>query len=64
MTYAEHHDMMVDEKLVGQYLQNKKIAKDFANEYKLTLLLKGSATVVTDGNRRLRRFGLIILLVF
>lgn len=25
------------------------IAKDFANEYNLTLLLKGSATVVTDG---------------
>ena len=25
------------------------IAKDFANEYKLTLLLKGSATVITDG---------------
>ena len=31
----EMHDITVDEKLIGQYLQNKKIAKDFAIYYDL-----------------------------
>ncbi|OUQ24337.1 ATPase [Flavonifractor sp. An135] len=31
----EKHDLKVDEKLVGQYLQNPKIAKDFAIYYDL-----------------------------
>ena len=31
----EKHELKVDEKLVGQYLQNQKIAKDFAIYYDL-----------------------------
>lgn len=31
----EEHEMKVDEKLIGQYLQNRKIAKDFAVYYDL-----------------------------
>ena len=35
ITLYEQHKLKVDEKLIGQYLQNRKIAKDFAVYYDL-----------------------------
>jgi hypothetical protein len=50
----EEHDIVVDEKLIGQYLQNRKIAKDFAiyydlfnkykSDYQVDKILIGKAT--------------------
>lgn len=35
MKLYERHNIKIDEKLIGQYLQNKKVAKDFAIYYDL-----------------------------
>ena len=35
MKLYERHGIPIDEKLIAQYLQNKKIAKDFAIYYDL-----------------------------
>ena len=53
MQLYEENGMTVDEKLIGQYLQNKRIAKDFAiyydlfnkyrADYKIEAILKGEA---------------------
>ena len=43
----EYHDLTVDEKLIGQYLQNKKIAKDFAIYYDLFIKYKSDYQVDT-----------------
>lgn len=53
MQLYEENGMTVDEKLIGQYLQNKRIAKDFAiyydlfnkyrADYKVEAILKGEA---------------------
>lgn len=50
----EMHDIKVDEKVIGQYLQNKQIAKDFAvyydlfnkyrSDYQVDTILKGMAS--------------------
>ena len=43
----EQHDLTVDEKLIGQYLQNKKIAKDFAIYYDLFIKYRSDYQVDT-----------------
>lgn len=52
MKLYEHHDIKIDEKLIGQYLQNKKVAKDFAIYYDLFNKYKSDYQVskILDGN--------------
>ncbi len=54
MKLYEMHGLTIDEKLIGQYLQNKRIAKDFAvyydlfnkykSDYQIHAILNGKAT--------------------
>jgi hypothetical protein len=62
----EEHDIVVDEKLIGQYLQNKKIAKNFAiyydlfikykSDYQVDQILAGKATAAIKDRARVAKF--------
>ncbi|MBR4879532.1 MAG: AAA family ATPase [Clostridia bacterium] len=62
----EMHDITVDEKLVAQYLQNKKIAKDFAiyydlfnkykSDYQVDKILAGKAPLEIEDRAKNARF--------
>ena len=62
----EEHDIVVDEKLIGQYLQNKKIAKNFAiyydlfikykSDYQVDQILAGKATAVIKDRAKVAKF--------
>jgi len=62
----EEHGLKVDEKLVGQYVQNRKIAKDFAiycdlynkyrSDYQIDDILGGTASIAIRSRARAARF--------
>ncbi|MBQ7300370.1 MAG: AAA family ATPase [Clostridia bacterium] len=62
----EQHDLIVDEKLIGQYLQNKKIAKDFAiyydlfikyrSDYQVDTILAGKASDIIKSRAKEAKF--------
>lgn len=62
----EMHDITVDEKLIGQYLQNKKIAKDFAiyydlfnkykSDYQVDKILEGKASAEVKDRAKNAKF--------
>ena len=62
----EKHELKVDEKLVGQYLQNQKIAKDFAiyydlfdkyrSDYQVDSILAGKASAQIKERAKTARF--------
>jgi len=62
----EEHGLKVDEKLIGQYLQNRKIAKDFAiyydlynkyrSDYQVNDILAGTASAAIRSRARSARF--------
>jgi hypothetical protein len=62
----EHHGLNVDQKLIAQYIQNQKIAKDFATYYDLYLkyrsdyqiqdVLNGNATDIIKERARNAKF--------
>lgn len=67
MRLYEKHDLKIDEKLIGQYIQNRKIAKDFAvyydlyvkyrSDYQVDKILSGSENIeVIKGRAASARF--------
>ena len=66
MRLYERHELPVDEKLIGQYFQNPKIAKDFAiyydlfnkyrADYQVDRILDGKADETVKGRARAARF--------
>ena len=62
----EEHEIAVDEKLVGQYLQNKKIAKNFAiyydlftkykSDYQVDQILAGKASAAIKDRAKVAKF--------
>ncbi|MBE6957979.1 MAG: AAA family ATPase [Ruminococcaceae bacterium] len=66
MKLYEQHHLPVDEKLVAQYLQNKKIAKEFSiyydlfnkyrSDYQVDKIMAGSAAVAIKDRAKVARF--------
>ena len=66
MKLYEEHDIPVDEKLVAQYLQNKKIAKNFAiyydlfvkykSDYQVDQILAGKASAAIKDRAKVAKF--------
>ena len=66
MKLYEQHGITIDEKLVGQYLQNRKIAKEFAiyydlfskykSDYQVDKILSGKAPVEIKGRAKVAKF--------
>ena len=66
MKLYEQHGIIIDEKLVAQYLQNKKIAKEFAiyydlfnkykSDYQVDKILAGKAPAEIKGRARVAKF--------
>jgi hypothetical protein len=66
MVLYERHGMTIDERLVGQYLQNRKIAKDFAiyydlwckykSDYQVEKILSGKAPVAIKDRAKVAKF--------
>lgn len=66
MKLYEQHGLVIDEKLVAQYLQNKKIAKEFAiyydlfnkykSDYQVDKILSGSAPAAIKERAKVARF--------
>ena len=66
MALYERHGMTIDEKLVGQYLQNRKIAKDFAiyydlwckykSDYQVDKILAGKAPAAIKDRAKVAKF--------
>ena len=66
MVLYEQHNMPIDEKLVVQYLQNKKIAKDFAiyydlwckyqSDYQVDKILAGKAPAAIKDRAKVAKF--------
>ena len=62
----ERHDLGVDEKLIGQYLQNRQIAKDFAvyydlfnkyrDDYQIEAILAGKSSAETKERAKAAKF--------
>ena len=62
----ERHDLGVDEKLIGQYLQNRQIAKDFAvyydlfnkyrDDYQIEAILAGKSSAETKERAKVAKF--------
>ena len=62
----EEHEISVDEKLIGQYLQNKKIAKNFAiyydlfmkykSDYQVDQILTGKASAAIKDRAKVAKF--------
>ena len=62
----EEHEIAVDEKLIGQYLQNRKIAKNFAiyydlfikykSDYQVDQILAGKASATIKDRARVAKF--------
>ena len=66
MKLYEQHDITIDEKLIAQYLQNKKIAKEFAiyydlfnkykSDYQVEKILAGKAPAEIKDRARVAKF--------
>ena len=66
MKLYEKHGMVIDEKLIGQYLQNRKIAKNFAvyydlfnkyrSDYQVDKILEGKASADIKDRAKTARF--------
>ena len=66
MKLYEKHGMVIDEKLIGQYLQNRKIAKNFAvyydlfnkyrSDYQVEKILEGKASADIKDRAKTARF--------
>ena len=66
MKLYEQHDITIDEKLVAQYLQNKKIAKEFAiyydlfnkykSDYQVDKILSGKAPAEIKNRAKVAKF--------
>ncbi|MBQ2898768.1 MAG: AAA family ATPase [Oscillospiraceae bacterium] len=66
MKLYERHSIKIDEKLIGQYLQNKKVAKDFAiyydlfnkykSDYQVDKILEGKADVEIKNRAKAAKF--------
>ena len=66
MRLYEQHGIAIDEKLIAQYLQNKKIAKEFAiyydlfnkykSDYQVDMILAGKATVSIKDRAKVAKF--------
>ena len=66
MKLYEQHNITIDEKLIGQYLQNRKIAKDFAiyydlfnkykSDYQVDKILAGKAPAAIKDRAKVAKF--------
>ena len=66
MKLYEQHNITIDEKLIGQYLQNRKIAKEFAiyydlfnkykSDYQVDKILAGKATAAIKDRAKVAKF--------
>ena len=66
MKLYERHNIKIDEKLIGQYLQNKKVAKDFAiyydlfnkykSDYQVDKILEGKADAEIKNRAKAAKF--------